>query len=134
MTLQDSQRSGSLRLPARSVAAAICIAVILAWLVTILAINGTIFAWLEGDTSFVPTTRAGSGVHGACFALAEATAAATLSTRTALEATGLFAGGAAFGATARGVGQSATCIKFLLTCGKGEFLVAISTIQGLVSQ
>ncbi len=85
-----------IRLPARSTA--ICVTVVLSWLVAILAIDGTIFSGLEGDSGFIPTTCAGGSVHGACFALAEPTTLST--TGTSLIATGLFAGGAAFGATA----------------------------------
>src|ERR1019366_8718660 len=123
-----------MQLPARSTA--ICITVIIfAWLVAILAIDRAIFSRLEGYASFVATACASGSVHGACFALAEPAAATTLSTAgTSLVATGLFTGGAALGATARCIGQATAGIKFLLTDSKGELLVAISTIQGLVSQ
>jgi hypothetical protein len=60
-----------------------------------------------------------------CFALAEATTCASIR---------LFAGSPALGATAWGIGESTTRVKFLLTDSKGKLLIAIATIQYLVSQ
>jgi hypothetical protein len=59
------------------------------------------------------------------FALAEATTGASIR---------LFAGSPALGATAWGICESTTRVKFLLTDSKGKLLVAIATIQYLVSQ
>jgi selenophosphate synthase len=73
--------------------------------------------------------RARRGVHRTRLAVTEATAvSATLAT------TGLLSCGTALRATARRVGQTTAGIKFLLTRGKGEFLIAVATIQNLIGQ
>jgi len=61
----------------------------------------------------------------ACFALAEATTWGSIR---------LFARSPALRATAWGIGESTARVKFLLTDSKGKLLVAIATIQYLVSQ
>lgn len=107
-------------LPARSAGTLIAVA---AWLIAILTVDGSIFAWLEGHAGLFPATGADGRIHLAWLAVTETTAAI---------ATGLFASGAALRATAGCIGQSTARVKFLLASGKGEFLVAVATIQDLV--
>jgi hypothetical protein len=87
-----------------------------------------------------PAARAGRGVHLARLAeAAAAAAAAALATATATTtairaATGLFTSRPALWAAARCIGQATAGIKFLFTCGKSEFLIAVATIQNLIGQ
>ncbi len=76
-----------------------------------------------------PAACAGCSVHWPRLAVPLATADATT-----LPATRLLSGGTALRATARRVGQATARIKLLLTCGKGEFLIAVATIQNLIGQ
>jgi hypothetical protein len=43
-------------------------------------------------------------------------------------------GGSARRATRRSIRQTMTCVKFLLTYGENKFLIAVATIQGLVTE
>jgi hypothetical protein len=77
----------------------------------------------------MPAARARRDVHRTRFAVTEATAASAI-----LATTGLLSCGTALRATARRVGQTTAGIKFLLTRGKSEFLIAVATIQNLIGQ
>jgi len=102
-------------------------------LVTIATIDRAVFARLERYLSFIPTACANGGIHLTWFSFAEAAAAtATTAKGTPLSASGLLTSSAAIGATCGGVSQSLACIKFLLTSGKREWLIAVAAIQSLV--
>lgn len=114
-------------LPTRSAGALVAVA---AGLVAVLAIDRTIFTWLERHAGLSTTTCADSGIHRARLAIAET---ATVTAGSALAA-GLFACGAACGTAAGCIGQATAGVKFLFSGSENEFLVAVATIQGLVSQ
>jgi len=100
-------------------------------LVTAAAIDGFVTTWLEGDLRFIATARAGNGVHLAWLTLTISTTTAAATTVTV--PTLCFAGGAARGAAAGCVRQATARIKLLLACGKRKLLIAIATIQCLIS-
>ncbi len=114
------------RLPARS---AVPRRTVLGWLITIATVDRAVFARLEGHMRLMPAARARRGVHRTRFAVTEATAVSVI-----LATTGLLACGTALRATARRIGQTTAGIKFLLTFGKSEFLIAVATIQNLIGQ
>jgi hypothetical protein len=105
-------------------------------LITIATIDWAIFARLERHLRFTTATCARCGIHRTRLAVAEAAAATTtLAATTVIRATtGLLARRPALGATARCIGQTTAGIKFLLACGKSEFLIAVATIQNLIGQ
>lgn len=100
-------------------------------LVTAAAIDGLVATWLEGNLRFIATARAGNGVHLAWLALTISTT--TAATTTVTVPTLCFAGGAARRTAARCVRQATAGIKLLLACGKRKLLIAIATIQCLIS-
>lgn len=102
-------------------------------LVAILAIHGTIFAWLEGYACFVATASAGGCIHGTGLAVTTETSALASSIASLVSAC-LFAGSAARRAAAGCIGQSAASKKFLLAGGERKLLIAIAAIQCLVGQ
>ena len=114
------------RLPARS---AVPHRTVLGWLITIATVDRAVFARLERHMRLMPAVRARRGVHRTRFAVTEATAISVI-----LTTTGLLSCGTALRATARFVGQTPAGIKFLLTRGKSEFLIAVATIQKLIGQ
>jgi hypothetical protein len=77
----------------------------------------------------MPATRTRRGIHRTRFAVTETTAVSAI-----LATTGLLSCSTALRATARRIGQTTTRIKFLLTRGKSEFLIAVATIQNLIGQ
>lgn len=96
-------------------------------LIAITTINRLIAAGLEWHLRLVAATRTSDGIHLARFA--RATAA------TAISATGLpFTSRAARRTTGWSIRQIMTGVKFLLTNGEDKFLIAITTIQGLITQ
>ena len=124
------------RLPARPAVGATTTAVAGAasalCLVTAAAIDGLVTAWLEGDLRFVATAGAGNGVHLAWLTLAISTTTAAATTAVTVP-TLCFAGGAARRTAAGCVRQATARIKLLLACGKRKLLIAIATIQCLIS-
>jgi hypothetical protein len=105
-------------------------------LITIATIDWAIFTGLERHLRLTTAACARCGIHRACLAVAEAAAATATLTATAVirATTGLLARRPALGATARCIGQTTAGIKFLLACGKSEFLIAVATIQNLIGQ
>jgi hypothetical protein len=97
-------------------------------LIAIITINRFVAAGLERHLRLVTAVRANNGIHLARFA--RATIAAAVSTTGGLP----FARGTAFWTTARSIRQIMTGVKFLLTNGEDEFLIAIAATQGLITQ
>jgi len=114
------------RLPARLAVArttgALC-------LVTIAAVYWFVTAWLERHLSLVATTGTRYSIHLTWFAVS---ITATTTVATTIPATLSFACGSARWTAARRISQPAAGIKFLLTNGKNELLIAIATIQRLI--
>src|SRR5581483_8051561 len=98
----------------------------------IAAIYGSVIPRLERDKCFVTATCAGCAIHLTRFAFAIPTAAPTRVT--SLPAIRLLARSTTLRATARFIRQSSARIKLLLSNGKDELLVAVATIQGLITQ
>jgi hypothetical protein len=93
-------------------------------LVAIAAIDGFVPSWLEGYLRLVAAARTRCGIHLAWFAGTAASAiVAALS----------FARGAALWTATGCVCQTATGVKFLFAHSKYEFLIAVSTNQGLIT-
>jgi len=128
------------RLPARpavgTTAAAVAGATCALSLVAAAAIDRLVSAGLEGDLRLVATARAGDGIHLAWLALTistTTTATAAAATAAVTVPTLCFAGCAARRTAARCVRQTTASIKFLLARGKRKLLIAIATIQCLIS-
>jgi len=99
----------------------------LLWLIAITTIDRFVAAGLERNLRLVATIRTNNGIHLARFARA--------TTTTAISTTGLrLTRSTARWTAGRSIRQIMACIKFLLTNGEDKFLIAIATIQGLITQ
>jgi len=100
-------------------------------LVTTAAIHGSVISWSKRYLRFIPTARTGDRIHLACFM--KTTTVAT--TSTTWPVTRLpFADSAAGRTAAWNIRQAPARIEFLLASGEHKCLIAVATIQGLISQ
>jgi len=88
---------------------------------TLATIHRSVFSWLEGHLCLTSAACTRCRIHLARFSLTIATTCLS------------FACGTAGRTTAWHIGQTSAGIKFLLASSKHKFLIAVATIQSLIS-